>query len=202
VLRRAAPAFGGPASPLAGRLGTRVAASCVNLSDSPRFAATLPRSFDAEGAPRLPLPLIQDGVAHRLVEAGTGHALAPGGTAGTAPEHLVLVGGGAAGLAELAAPVERGLFIPSLSLHGAWVVGRRGAAMAEGVSHIRDGARAEPAPNLTVLFEPLELLGRVEALTARQRTIPPPIQRSARTAAATVCPALRAGGGLHVVGPA
>jgi PmbA protein len=202
VLRRMALAFGGPVSPLAGRLGTRVAASCVNLSDSPRFAATLPRSYDAEGAPRQPLPLIQDGVAHRLVEPGSGHAQAPGGTGGTVPEHLVLVGGGAAGLAELAAPIERGLFIPALSVHGSWIVGRRGAAMAEGVSHIRDGARTEPAPNLTVLFEPLELLERAQALTARQRTIPPPLQRSARTASATVCPALRASGGIHVVGPA
>jgi predicted Zn-dependent protease len=202
VLRRAALAFGGPRSPLAGRLGTRVAASCVNLSDSPRFAAQLPRSYDAEGAPRQPLPLIQDGVAHRLVEPGTGHAQAPAGTGGAVPEHLVLVGGGAADLEELAAPIERGLLIPALSVHGAWVVGRRGSALAEGVSMIRDGVAAEPAPNLTVLFEPLELLARVQALTARQRTIPPPLQLSARTASATVCPALRAGGGLHVVGAA
>lgn len=202
VLRRAALAFGGPESPLEGRLGTRVAASCVNLSESPRFAATLPRSYDAEGAPRQPLPLIQDGVAHRLAGAGTGHSLAPGGAGGTAPEHLVLVGGGAADLAELAAPVELGLFIPALSMHGSWVVGRHGSALAEGVRVIRDGAPAEPAPNLTVLFEPFELLYHTQALTARQRTIPPPLQRSARTASATVCPALRAGGGLQVAGPA
>jgi predicted Zn-dependent protease len=202
VLRRAALAFAGPQSPLADRLGTRVAAACVNLSDSPRFAATLPRSYDAEGAPRQPLPLIQDGVAHRLVRAGSGHAQAPGGAGGTVPEHLVLMGGGAVDLGELAAPVQRGLFIPALSVHGAWVVGRRGAALAEGVRHIRDGAGAEPAPNLTVLFEPFELLARVQALTGRQRTIPPPLQRSARTASATVCPALRASGGLHVVGAA
>ncbi|MGH2950315.1 MAG: metallopeptidase TldD-related protein, partial [Solirubrobacteraceae bacterium] len=176
----------------------RVAASCVNLSDSPRFAATLPRSYDAEGAPRQPLPLIQDGVAHRMVDAGTGHAQAPGGTGGTVPEHLVLVGGGASDLAELAQPVERGLLIPALSLHGSWVVGRRGAAMAEGVRLIRDGRPAGAAPNLTVLFEPLELLARVQALTARQRTVPPPLLRSARTASATVAPALRAAGGIHV----
>jgi predicted Zn-dependent protease len=197
VLRRAALAFGGPRSPLADRLGTRVAASAVNLSDSPRFAATLPRSYDAEGAPRQPLPLIQDGVAHRLVERGCGHAQSPGAL-GTVPEHLVLVGGGAADLAELAAPVDQGLFIPALSVHGAWVVGRRGAALAEGVRVIRGGAPAEPAPNLTVLFEPLELLERVQALTARQRTVPPPLQLSARTAAATVAPALRADGGMQV----
>ena len=112
VLRRAAVAFGGPESPLGGRLGTRVAAPAINLSDSPRFAATLPRSFDATGVPRQPLPLIQDGVAHRFAGPGTGHALAAGGIGGTLPEHLVLVGGGAADLAELAAPIEVGLLIP------------------------------------------------------------------------------------------
>lgn len=201
VLRRAAPAFGGPQSPLADLLGKRVAASCVNLSDSPRFAATLPRSYDAEGAPRRPLPLIQDGVAHRLALPGTGHAIVAGG-GGTLPEHLVLVGGGAADLGELAEPVEQGLFIPSLSLHGAWVLGRRGSALAEGARAIRGGALAEPLPNLTVLFEPLELLGRAQALTARQRTIPPPVQRSARTASAIVCPGARFGGGVFVAGPA
>jgi predicted Zn-dependent protease len=202
VLRRVAVSFGGPWSPLADRLGQRVAAPVVNLSDSPRFAATLPRSYDAEGCPRQPLPLIQDGVAHRLAGAGTGHALGVGGAGGSLPEHLVLVGGGATNISELAAPVPRGLFIPALSLHGAWVAGRRGAALAEGVRLVRDGEPAEPAPNLTVLFEPLELLGRVQALAARQRTIPPPVQRSARTASATVAPAARVAGGLFVAGPA
>jgi predicted Zn-dependent protease len=202
VLRRAALAFGGPVSPLADRLGTRVAASCINLSDSPRFAATLPRSFDAEGAPRQPLPLIQDGVAHRLAGAGTGHAVAAGGAAGTLPEHLVLVGGGAADLDELCEPISHGLFIPALSLHGAWVLGRHGAALAEGARLIAGGRLAAPAANLTVAFEPLELLGRAQALTARQRTVPPPVQRSARTASAIVAPGARFGGGLFVAGAA
>jgi predicted Zn-dependent protease len=202
VARRAGLAFGGPRSPLADRLGTRVAASAVNLSDSPRFAATLPRSYDAEGAPRQPLPLVQDGVAHRVVEAGTGHAAGPGSVGGTVPEHLVLVGGGAADVSELAAPIERGLFVPALSLHGGWMIGRRGSAMAEGVRTIRGGEPGEPVANLTVLFEPFELLARIQALAARQRTVPSPLQRSARTASATVAPAARAGGGLFVAGPA
>ena len=199
VLRRAAVAFGGPQSPLADRLGQRVAAPAINLSDSPRFAATLQRSYDAEGAPRQPLPLIQDGVAHRLAGPGTGHALRPGSVGGTLPEHLVLVGGGAADLAELAAGVERGLLIPALSLHGSWVIGHRGVALAEGVRIIRDGELAEPAVNTTVLFEPLELLERAQALTGRQRTVPPPVQGSARTASATVAPGARFGGGMFVV---
>jgi PmbA protein len=202
VLRRAALAFGGPQSPLTGRLGTQVAAPAVNIAESPRFAATLPRSYDAQGSPRQPLPLIQDGVAHRVTGPDTGHTQAPGGVGGCFPEHLVLTGGGADGITELAAPVEHGLFIPALSLHGAWVLGRPGTALAEGVRLIRSGEPAEPAPNLTVLFEPLELLARVQALTGRQRTIPPPVQRSARTASAIVAPALRAAGGLHVAGEA
>jgi len=77
---------------LVGRLGQRVAAPSISLSDSPRFPRTLPRAFDFEGVPKAPLPLIQDGVAHRVVHdtrsaarAGgdarsTGHATAPGGS--------------------------------------------------------------------------------------------------------------------------
>ncbi|HET8756905.1 MAG TPA: hypothetical protein VFM58_12880, partial [Solirubrobacteraceae bacterium] len=114
------------------------------------------------------------------------------------PEHLVLVGGGAADRAELAAPIDVGLMIPALSIHGGWAAGERGSALAEGVSVIRGGEVAGPAPNLTVLFEPLELLARAEAFTARQRTVPPPVQRSARTASATVAPGGRFGGGLFV----
>src|SRR5204863_4424387 len=112
---------------LAGRLGSMVASPGINLADSPRLAATLPRSFDAEGVPKAPLPLIQDGVAHRIVhdtrsaaQAGggarsTGHALEPGGAIdGPAPTNLVLIGGGAADAAELAAPIERGLYVTRL----------------------------------------------------------------------------------------
>jgi hypothetical protein len=78
------------------------------------------------------------------------------------------------------------------------VLGQRGSALAQGVRVIRGGRLGEPAPNLTVLFEPLELLARIQALTARQRTIPPPVQRSARTASATVCPGARFAGALFV----
>ena len=59
-----------------GRLGDRVAAAAVNLADSTRHPATLPRAFDAEGVPKRPLPLIQDGVAHRVVHDTRSAALA------------------------------------------------------------------------------------------------------------------------------
>ena len=110
---------------LVGKLGTRVAAPAINLSDSPRFRGTLPRAFDAEGVPKAPLPLIQDGVAHRVVHdtrsaalAGastTGHALAPAGSPdGPLPTNLVLIGGGAADEQELCHPVERGIYVTRL----------------------------------------------------------------------------------------
>jgi PmbA protein len=194
VLRRAAPAFAGSLaenSPLAGRFGTRVVAPNINLSDSPRFPGTLPRSYDAEGVPRQPVPLIQDGVAHRQVHdatsaaaagtTSTGHAARPGGLADPRPEHLVLVGGGAADVPELIGPIERGLLIATLTpddrAHGVWL--------------IEAGRFARPVADLDVEFDPFAVLAQVQALTGRQRTVP-------AGAGATIAPALRAGGGLHV----
>jgi predicted Zn-dependent protease len=212
VLRRAARAFAGRHAldgPLAGRFGTRIVAPNINLSDSPRFPATLPRSYDAEGVPRQPVPLIQDGVAHRAVHdstsataagtTSTGHATLPGGLTDPLPEHLVLVGGGAADLDELAAPLERGLLVGALHPAGPWTLGERGSALAQGVHVIRDGRIAEPVGNLAVAFEPLDLLARVQALTAHQRTVPPPHRVPGWSLGATVAPGLRAGGGVYAV---
>jgi predicted Zn-dependent protease len=166
---------------LADRLGTRVAASTVSLSDSPRFATTLPRSFDALGSPRQPVPLVQDGVAHRVVSAETGHAVTADGTDGlnAIPDHLVLVGGGAATTDELLAAVERGLYLPSLEL--GFVVER--------------GRPASPVELRGLTVDPLALLASVRALTSRQRTF---ATRSpfARMVGATVCPGLLAGDGI------
>ena len=153
--------------PLAERRGARVAAAAVNLSESPRFAATLPRSYDTAGRPLAPAPLIQDGVA-------TGNAGA---------DHLVLVGGGAASVEELAAALDHGLFLPTLAL----AVPIRGGALVP-----------EQAAAVEVEADALELLGAVQALTSWQATIPT-AQRSARTVGATVCPAARFGGGVRVL---
>jgi len=105
---------------LVGRLGQPVAASSITLTDSPRYPSTLPRAFDAEGVPKEPLALIQDGVAHAVVHdtrsaaragtTSTGHALAPGGSAwGPAPTNLVLIGG-----ARIGRPVKDVRFTDSI----------------------------------------------------------------------------------------
>src|SRR5437764_5959012 len=96
-------AFGGLAyaegrSALSGRMGDLVRSPSINLADSPRHPRTLPRSFDAEAVPKVPLPLIQDGVAYRVVhdtrsaalagERSPGHASVPAGSSGPRPTNL------------------------------------------------------------------------------------------------------------------
>jgi PmbA protein len=179
-------------SPLAGRLGTRVAAAAINLSESPRFAGTLPRSYDAEGVPVAPLPLIQDGVAHRVVHdtrsaalagaASTGHAVRPGGAPdGPRPRNLVLVGGGIEGEAELIAPVEAGVYVTALRGLQAIASGAV-SAVAEGYA-IRAGELGPALAPLRFTGSPFDVPAAVEAMTMRQRLAP----------SGTVCPALRVG---------
>jgi predicted Zn-dependent protease len=192
---------------LHGRLGTRVAAPGINLSDSPRFTGTLPRAFDADGVPKAPMPLIQDGVAHAVVHdlrsaarAGggarsTGHAVAAGGSPwGPEPTNLVLIGGGAADEAELARPIERGLFVNRL-----WYVNpvREKETLLTGVTRdgthlIEDGEITRPVRDVRFTDSVLGLLERVQALGARSRLISDAEFYGRRFATGVVCPPVRA----------
>jgi predicted Zn-dependent protease len=194
---------------LDGRLGTRVAAPAINLSDAPRYARTWPRAFDFEGVPKAPLPLIQDGVAHRVVHdmrsaalAGdgarsTGHAVTPGGDAhGPLPTNLVLVGGGAADLDELAAPIERGIYVTRL-----WylnVVHPKQTLLTgttrDGTFLIEDGRISRPLRDVRFTDSVLRILEATEALGAAPRLTSEAEYYGRRFAYGTVCPALRAGG--------
>jgi predicted Zn-dependent protease len=191
-------------SALCGRLGQRVVAPSINLSDSPRFAGTLPREFDAEGVPKAPMPLIQDGVAHRVCHdlrtaalAGartTGHAIEPGGGSwGALPENLVLIGGGAADEAELRAPIERGIHVTRL-----WYVNgiRPTETLVTGVTRdgtflIEDGEITTPLEDLRLTDSILGLLGRVEALSSRPVLWNEGEFYGRRSATGVVCPAIR-----------
>jgi predicted Zn-dependent protease len=175
-------AFAEGRSALCGRLGERVAAARINLSDSPRFARTLQRSIDAEGVPKAPLPLIQDGVAHRVVHdtrsaalcgaESTGHALVPGGSAtGPEPTNLVLIGGGAADEAELARPIERGIYVTRL-----WYTNpvREKETLLTGVTRdgtflIEDGVVTRPLEDMRLTDSILGVLERCEELGAATR---------------------------------
>jgi len=192
---------------LAGRLGTRVAAAAINLSDSPRYAATLPRSHDADGVPKAPLPLIQDGVAHRVVHdrrsaaraggavASTGHALRCGGApTGPEPRNVVLVGGGAADEEDLASAVGRGVLIDRLyDVHVLDpAVARVGAHTGADAYAIEDGAIVGRLSGLRISDSALDFFATVEALGARARLVldRPPSPLAWPTG--VVCPPLRA----------
>ncbi len=183
-------------SVIAESLARRVVAPAINLSDSPRFPGTLPRSYDAEGMPRQPVPLVQDGVAHRLVRdcaspggPSTGHATIPL-RAAPAAQHLVLVGGGAADEQELISQIERGIYVPALSPDGRRLMG----AFA-----IEDGRRGAPLLDAAVDIDGMAVLAWVQALTMSQQLVATD-DPSARTIGASMCPALRALGGVHVAG--
>jgi PmbA protein len=192
---------------LEGRLGTPVAAPAINLADSPRFPGTLPRAFDQEGIPKAPLPLIQDGIAHavcydlrsaRLAGATTtGHAVEPGGSAfGAVPTNLVLAGGGAADCAELAAPIERGLYVTRT-----WYVNPVHAKQTlltgttrDGTYLIEDGQITRPVRDVRFTDSVLRILEATEALTSAQRFVTAADFYGRRYAFGVVCPALRAQG--------
>ena len=190
---------------LSERLGSQVAAPGINLSDSPRNPRTLPRAFDAEGVPKSPLPLIEDGVAQHVVHdlrsaalAGaesTGHALAPGGHPyGPHPTNLVLAGGGAAKEDELCAQVERGVYVTRLWY--ANVVRPKEtlitAVTRDGTFLIEDGKITRPLRDLRVTDSVLGILSRARELTRDQCLSSDGEFYGRRFASGVVCPAMLA----------
>jgi predicted Zn-dependent protease len=191
---------------LVGRLGTRVAAPSITISDAPRFPGTIARAFDAEGVPKAPLPLIADGVAHAVchdtrsaaVAGGdahsTGHAVAPGGSAwGAAPTNMVLLGGGAESVDELASTIERGMYVTRL-----WYlnpVHERSATVTgvsrEGTFLIEDGRITRPLHDVRFTDSVLDILARTEALTSDLRLVSEAEYYGERFATGSVVPALR-----------
>ena len=192
---------------LSGRMGSRVASPSINLSDSPRFRGTLPRGLDAEGVPKAPLPLIQDGVAANVVHdtrsaaaAGarsTGHALVPGGTIhGPRPTNLVLAGGGAADEAELCAGVEHGIYVTRL-----WYTNTIRpedslftAVTRDGTFLIEDGRVGTRVPDMRVTDSALGILARTRALGSGVRLCSDGEFYGRRFAVGNVCPPLLADG--------
>jgi PmbA protein len=188
-----------------GRLGQRIAGPAINLADSPFYGATLPRAFDAEGVPKRPLPLIQDGVARGVVHdvrsaalAGvesTGHAVEPGGGPdGPRPLNLVLAGGGAADVEELCAPIGRGVYVTRFWYEN--VVRPKEtlitAVTRDGTFLIEDGRVTRPLRDLRVTDTLLGVLSRAQDLTGRQQLTSEGEFYGRRNAYGVVAPALRA----------
>ena len=194
---------------LSGRLGTAVAAPSIDLADDPFAPDTLPHGFDLEGVRKGPLTLLEGGVARAVVHdrrsaalagdpaASTGHAPRPAGSPwGPAPTNLVLGGGDAADAAELAAPIERGIYVTRL-----WYVNtvREKETLLTGMTRdgtflIEDGAIAQPLRDVRFTDSVLRLLGATEALTRETQLVSDGELYGRRFAHGTVCPALRAAG--------
>lgn len=201
---------------LAGRLGEPVAAPAIDLADDPLSAATLPHGFDLEGVPKAPLALIADGIAQAVVHdrrsaalAGgqtrsTGHAIAAGGSPdGPCPTNLVLGGGDAADVAELCAPIERGIYVTRL-----WYVNtvREKETLVTGMTRegtflVEDGRITRPLHDVRFTDSVLRMLQATEALTRCRRLVSEGEFYGRRFAAGVVCPALRTAG-FRVTGAA
>lgn len=194
---------------LSGRLGTPVAAPVIDIADEPLDRRTLARGFDLEGVAKAPRRLIAGGVAEAVVHdrrsaalAGggtrsTGHAIQPGGSpAGPSPTNLVLRGGGAADVAELCAPIERGIYVTRL-----WYVNTAREKQTlltgmtrEGTFLIEDGQISRPLRDVRFTDSVLRLLGSTEALTREQRLVSEGEFYGRRFATGVLCPALRSAG--------
>ena len=160
-------------SPLAGRLGHKVGAEGVFLSDD----ATLPanpasRPFDAEGVPARRLPVIEGGVfrafmhtsdtARRAGVGPTGHAVRSYKAGpSVAPSNFFLpAGGDSPGKLRAGADIEivelTGFHSAAHPVSGDFSLPALGYAL-------RNGLRAEPLHNFTVAGNFLELLGAIRA---------------------------------------
>lgn len=199
---------------LSDRLGEQVTARAIDLADAPLSARTLSRGLDFEGVPKASLQLIADGVAQGVVHdlrsaalagAGarsTGHAIAPGGSPwGPSPTNLELRGGAAADVAELCAPIARGIYVTRL-----WYVNTvrdketlLTGMTREGTFLIEDGRIGRPLRDVRFTDSVLRLLEATEALTREQRLVSEGEFYGRRFAHGVLCPALRADG-LRVTG--
>jgi PmbA protein len=189
---------------LSDRLGSRVTAAGVNIADAPHHPRTLPHAFDAEGVPKRPLPMIEDGVARHVAHdtrtaalAGTrstGHALVPGGSSnGPEPTNLVLAGGGASGYEELCAPIERGIYVTRL-----WYTNpvRPKETLITGVTRdgtflIEGGEVTRPAHDLRLTDSVLRVFDCMEDMTAETVLASGGEFYGRRFATGVVCPGMR-----------
>jgi PmbA protein len=108
----------------------------------------------------------------------------------------VLIGGGAADEAELAAPIERGIYVTRF-----WYVNPvhekhtlLTGMTRDGTFLIEDGRIGRPLRDVRFTDSILRILEATEALTAVQRLVADADFYGRRFAAGVVCPALRAGG--------
>ncbi|HME26351.1 MAG TPA: TldD/PmbA family protein [Acetobacteraceae bacterium] len=153
------------------RMGQRVFAAGIAVHDDPRRVRGLrSRVFDGEGTPTAARALVDDGVlttwlldsrsARQLGLHSTGHAArGTGGPPSPAPNNLYLAAGRLTP-AELMADIKLGIYVTELigmGVNGVTGDYSRGAAGFM----IRDGAIAEPAAEITIAGNLLEIFAHL-----------------------------------------
>jgi PmbA protein len=125
----------------------------------------------------------------------TGHAVTPGGGEwGAIPTNLVMAGGGARDVDELARPIERGIYVTRL-----WYTNpiRPKETLITGMTRggtflIEDGRITRPLKDMRLTDSVLGVLERAQDLGSRPRLVSEGEFYGRRFAYGTVCPPLRA----------
>lgn len=155
---------------LCGREGERVLAPGLTVTDDASAALAPGLAFDAEGSPRRPTPLVENGVlrgpvtdaryARQLGLPCTGHAGAQPSERGPAPENLV-VAAGTLGDQELLRGLGAGLLVTQL--HYTNLMDPRTLTLTgmtrNGTFWVEDGEVREPVKNLRFTDSLLRFLG-------------------------------------------
>jgi PmbA protein len=189
IIAFAAPQFEQRTSPLAGRLGERITGEDVTVDEDPLDPSDtgLAAPFDREGVSRRRVSLIEKGVAKgvlydriyasRLGASSTGSALPPDGLLGESvgASALHLAPGTVKSAEELAAGIERGLYVCRLHYVNGFLETRRAVMTGltrDGCFLIEKGKITKPVGNLRFTDSFLEALARADGMTSARAAVP------------------------------
>jgi predicted Zn-dependent protease len=186
--------FGAPeveqgTSPFAGRLGERITGAGVEIAEDPLDPSELGFGvpFDREGTPRRRVSLVEQGVARAVLYdrtyaarhgvESTGSSVLPslGSSGGIGPTAVCLGAGTAAGVDELIAGVERGLYVCRLHYVNGLLEPRRAVMTGltrDGCFLIEKGKVTRSVGNMRFTDSFLEALARCDGATGARKAIP------------------------------
>jgi len=186
----AAPEVEQGTSPMAGRLGERITGDGVDLVEDPLCddpALGFGAPFDREGTWKRRIPLVEKGVARailydrtyaaRMGAVSTGSAQLPslGSAGGVGPTSLMLGAGTAAGVDDLLAGVQRGLYVCRLHYVNGLLDPRRAVMTGltrDGCFLVENGKIGRAVGNMRFTDSLLEGLARCDGMTRERKAVP------------------------------
>jgi predicted Zn-dependent protease len=177
-------------SPMAGRLGERITGDGVDLVEDPLcddLALGFGAPFDREGTWKRRVPLVEKGIARAILydrtyaarmgatSTGSAQLPTPGSPGGVGPTSLMLGAGTAAGVDELLAGVERGLYVCRLHYVNGLLDPRRAVMTGltrDGCFLVENGKLGRAVGNMRFTDSLLEGLARCDGMTRERKAIP------------------------------